>query len=98
MSVTQGLMTTGTTPVRALSPRTLQRARALSLVLSVLFIVSPVLGTTPTASYPRIEASLTLASLASDPFDFTQTDVRVEIAQPDGTVLSLPAFYDGNST
>lgn len=91
-------MITGTTPVRALSPRTLQRARALSLVLSVLFIVSPVLGTTPTASYPRIEASLTLASLASDPFDFTQTDVRVEIAQPDGTVLSLPAFYDGGST
>ncbi|HWX20342.1 MAG TPA: DUF5060 domain-containing protein [Candidatus Binatia bacterium] len=48
--------------------------------------------------YPKIEASFNLAGLATDPFDYTQTDVRVQIAQPDGTTNTLLAFFDGGTT
>jgi len=48
--------------------------------------------------YPKIEASFNILSLATDPFDYTQTDVRVQVAQPDGTTNSLPAFFDGGTT
>jgi len=48
--------------------------------------------------YPRLEASFTIAGLASDPFDYTVTDVRVQISQPDSTTVSLPAFFDGGTT
>ncbi|GEM_PF-235777 len=49
-------------------------------------------------AYPRLEASFGITNLATDPFDYTVTDVRVQITQPDGTVLSLPAFFDGGTT
>jgi len=48
--------------------------------------------------YPKIEAAFSIPNLATDPFDYTQTDVRVQIAQPDGTTNSLPAFFDGGTT
>jgi hypothetical protein len=48
--------------------------------------------------YPKIEASFTISNLATDPFDYTVSDVRVQIAQPDGTTNSLPAFFDGGAT
>ena len=48
--------------------------------------------------YPKIDAAFNITSLATDPFDYTQTDVRVQIAQPDGTTNSLPAFFDGGTT
>jgi hypothetical protein len=48
--------------------------------------------------YPKIEASFNITNLATDPFDYTQTDVRVALAQPDGTTNSLPAFFDGGNT
>jgi hypothetical protein len=50
------------------------------------------------AAWSKIEASFTLAGLATDPFDYTVTDVRVQIVQPDLSVLSLPAFFDGGTT
>src|SRR5258707_10108686 len=58
------------------------------------------LGATVLASgvYPHLEASFAITNLATDPFDFTLTDVRVQIAQPDNTTLSLPAFFDGGTT
>ncbi|MGH7967333.1 MAG: hypothetical protein ACREIC_01260, partial [Limisphaerales bacterium] len=34
----------------------------------------------------------------TDPFDYTVTDVQVQILQPDGTTVSLPAFFDGGTT
>jgi hypothetical protein len=48
--------------------------------------------------YARIEASFNIASLATDPFDYTVTDVQVQILQPDSTTRSLPAFFDGGTT
>ena len=50
------------------------------------------------ATYPKIEASFNITGLATDPFDYTVTDVRVQITQPDCTTLSLPAFFDGGTT
>src|SRR5205823_6069637 len=48
--------------------------------------------------YPKIEASFSVTNLATDPWDYAVTDVRVQIVQPDSSVVSLPAFYDGGTT
>ncbi len=48
-------------------------------------------------TYPKIEATFSINNLATDPFDYTATDVRVQISQPDGTMVTLPAFYDGGT-
>lgn len=48
--------------------------------------------------YPKVEASFTISNLATDPFDYAQTDVRVQITQPNGTTNSWPAFFDGGTT
>jgi hypothetical protein len=50
------------------------------------------------AAYSKIEASFNITGLATDPFDYTVTDVRVQIVQPDSSVASLPAFFDGGTT
>ena len=50
------------------------------------------------AVYQRIESSFAITSLATDPFDYAQTDVRVQITQPDSSTVSLPAFFDGGVT
>jgi Domain of unknown function (DUF5060) len=50
------------------------------------------------AVYSKIEASFNINSLATDPFDYTVTDVRVQILQPDASMISLPAFFDGGTT
>jgi hypothetical protein len=51
-----------------------------------------------TVSYPKIEASFNLTGLATDPFDYTVTDVRVQLQLPDASTISLPAFFDGGTT
>lgn len=48
--------------------------------------------------YPRLEAAFSLTNAVVDPFDYTAADVRVQISQPDSTVVSLPAFFDGGTT
>jgi hypothetical protein len=50
------------------------------------------------ATFPKIEASFNINNLATDPFDYTMTDVRVQIVQPDATTVLLPAFFDGGTT
>jgi hypothetical protein len=58
------------------------------------------LGLAPSALadvYPKIEASFSITNLSTDPFDYTMTDVRVQILQPDATTLSLPSFFDGGT-
>ena len=53
------------------------------------------------STYPKIEASFNIAGLSTDPavlFDYTQTDVKVSIVQPDSSTVTLPAFYDGGTT
>ena len=78
-------------PLRtALTPSTVSL-----LALGALLVVEV---STRADVYPKIEASFTIASLATEPFDYAQTDVRVQIAQPDGTTNSLPAFFDGGTT
>lgn len=79
--------------------RLAQRAFSFRFTLIKLFtlaIVSP--GFLCAAVYPRIESSFSITNLATDPFDYTQTDVRVQIAQPDSSILSLSAFFDGGVT
>ena len=49
-------------------------------------------------TYPKIEASFNISNLTTDPFDYTVTDVRVQILQPDNSTVSLPAFFDGGTT
>jgi hypothetical protein len=49
-------------------------------------------------SYPRLEASFNLAGLATDPFDYSVTDVKVQWKLPDTSSLSVPAFFDGGTT
>jgi len=51
-----------------------------------------------TGAYRRLEASFTIISLATDPFDYAATDVKVLIAGPDGTTNAFPAFFDGGTT
>src|SRR6266852_4005170 len=48
--------------------------------------------------YQRIEASFSINNLSTDPFDYTVTDVEVQVAQPDSTTVWLPAFFDGGTT
>src|SRR6266478_5581365 len=48
--------------------------------------------------YQTIETSFSITNLSTDPFDYTITDVRVEVAQPDSTTVWLPAFFDGGTT
>jgi hypothetical protein len=55
-------------------------------------------ASSPADAYPKIEASFSISNLATDPFDYALTDVRVRISQPDGITNSLPAFFDGGTT
>src|SRR5437879_322803 len=48
--------------------------------------------------YQNIEASFSITNLSTDPFDYTVTDVQVQVAQPDSSTLWLPAFFDGGTT
>jgi len=50
------------------------------------------------ATYARAESSFEIPGLASDPFDFEATDVRVRIVGAGGDAFQLPAFFDGGST
>ncbi len=54
-------------------------------------------STAPRAFAP-VEAAFRLPELKGDPFDFVQNDVRAQIRQPNGKILSLPAFFDGDAT
>src|SRR3974390_2133851 len=56
------------------------------------------LGAAGGSVYPRLEASFSVSGLTTDPFDYTATDVRVQIVQPDKSTISLPAFFDGGTT
>jgi hypothetical protein len=49
-------------------------------------------------TYSRIDASFNLPGLATDPFNYEVTDVRVDILQPDATTFTVSAFFDGGAT
>ena len=49
-------------------------------------------------TYPHFEATFGLTGITGNPFDFTQNDVKVTFARPDGKSIRLPAFFDGDQT
>ncbi len=74
------------------------RTRLFKTAVLVLFSLCILIKIPAQGTYPKIEASFRINSLATDPFDYTVTDVRVQILQPDSTTISLPAFFDGVTT
>src|ERR1700720_2864826 len=76
-----------------------RNTRAISMLAIVASLCLPANCVSAKADvYPKIEASFAITNSINDPFDYTQTDVRVQIVQPDGTTNSLPAFFDGGTT
>lgn len=73
------------------------RALLKTIAWALVFIHSPVRAVAQGA-YAKIEAAFNIANLATDPFDYTVTDVRVKILQPDNSTVLLPAFFDGGTT
>ncbi len=72
----------------------------LALAALALLAVSHASATAQGAvrgSYPKLEAAFSIAGLASDPFDYTETDVRAQVLGP-RTSVSAPAFFDGGTT
>jgi hypothetical protein len=67
------------------------------MAVLVLFSLCPLTKTPAQGTYPKIEASFNITNLATDPFDYTVTDVRVQILQPDNSTVFLPAFFDGGT-
>ena len=61
-------------------------------------LLCALLPSSQAAVYSRIEASFNISGLTTDPFDYTVTDVHVQLVQPDTSTLSLPAFFDGGTT
>jgi hypothetical protein len=74
------------------------RTRLFKVAVLLLFALCTLTKISAQGTYPKIEASFNITSLATDPFDYTVTDVRVEILQPDNSTISLPAFFDGGTT
>ncbi len=75
--------------------------RRISLCVSRALVVTAsfsALISTRADLFPKIEASFAVTNLVTDPFDYAATDVRVQIAQPNGATNSLPAFFDGGTT
>ena len=73
-------------------------SRLLRMAMLVVFSVCALTKISAQGTYPKIEASFNITNLATDPFDYTATDVRVQIVQPDSSLVSLPAFFDGGTT
>src|ERR1035438_7995646 len=72
-------------------------SRGTKLLAAVLLGVTSTASAVGGGTYWSIEASFNLAGLATDPFDYAVTDVRVQITQPDTSTVLLPAFFNGGS-
>jgi hypothetical protein len=68
------------------------------MAVLVLFSLCTLTKIPAQGTYPKIEASFNITNLTTDPFDYTVTDVRVQILQPDNSTVLLPAFFDGATT
>jgi hypothetical protein len=79
-----------------LSAASLGRVAACDKALVLCLVLGPI--SSHGQVYPKIEASFNLTNVVSDPFDYTQTDVRVQLAQPGGVTNSFLAFFDGGTT
>ena len=74
------------------------RTRLFKMAVLVLFSLCTLTKIPAQGTYPKIEASFNVTNLTTDPFDYTVTDVRVQILQPDNSTVLLPAFFDGGTT
>ncbi|HUD45329.1 MAG TPA: DUF5060 domain-containing protein [Candidatus Baltobacteraceae bacterium] len=74
------------------------KSAVFPLVVFSLLSCCVLLKASAQGTYAEIEASFNITNLTTDPFDYTVTDVRVQILQPDNTTVSLPAFFDGGTT
>lgn len=72
--------------------------RLFPIVIWVVFSVGSLTNIPAQGTYAKIEASFNITNLTTDPFDYTVTDVRVRILQPDNSNVLLPAFFDGGTT
>ncbi len=73
-------------------------ARLFKMAILVVLSFCVLTKISAQGTYPKIEASFNITNLTTDPFDYTVTDVRVQILQPDNSIVSLPAFFDGGTT
>jgi hypothetical protein len=78
--------------------RAVSDVRLFKAVALVVFLLCPNIKISAQGTYSKIEASFNVTNLTTDPFDYTTTDVRVQMLQPDNTTVSLPAFFDGGTT
>jgi len=78
--------------------RAIFNARFFQTVILGAFSLCALTRISAQGTYPKIEASFNITNLTTDPFDYTVTDVRVQILQPDNSTVSLPAFFDGGTT
>ncbi len=67
-------------------------------VIGIVFFLGSLTNIPAQGTYDKIEASFNITNLTTDPFDYTVTDVRVRILQPDNSNVLLPAFFDGGTT
>ena len=74
------------------------RVRLFKMAVLVLFSLCTLIKIPAQGTYPKIEASFNITNLTTDPFDYTVTDVHVQILQPDNSMVLLPAFFDGGTT
>ena len=72
-------------------------SRLFKMAMLVVFSFCALTKISAQGTYPKIEAAFNITNLATDPFDYTVTDVRVQIVQPDNSIVSLPAFFDGGT-
>jgi len=68
------------------------------MAILAVFLLCPLTKISAQGTYAKVEASFNITNLTTDPFDYTVTDVRVQILQPDNSTVLLPAFYDGGTT
>lgn len=78
--------------------RAVANARLLKTTVLVVFSLCTLTKIPAQGTYPKIEASFNITNLTTDPFDYTVTDVRIQILQPDNSTVLLPAFFDGGTT
>lgn len=51
----------------------------------------------PGGCYPMIETSFELSSIPGDPFDYKSVNVQAVLRKPDGSSITLPCFFDGDT-
>jgi hypothetical protein len=48
-------------------------------------------------TYRHLEVSFDILGLTTDPLNYETTDVQVKFQSPDGSTVSMPAFFDGGT-